>query len=134
MDCLFCKIINKEIPSKVIYEDDNYLSFLDINPNTKGHILVIPKKHVKNFTELTEEQATELIKIVKKIAPKLVSILGVEDYNLALNNGSVAGQIIDHVHWHIIPRYKDDGLKHWGSNQEEIDRLEETFNKLKDKI
>ncbi len=134
MDCLFCKIINKEIPSKVIYEDDNYLSFLDINPNTKGHILVIPKKHVKNFTELTEEQATELIKVVKKIAPKLVSILGVEDYNLALNNGSVAGQIIDHVHWHIIPRYKDDGLKHWGSNQEEIDRLEETFNKLKDKI
>ena len=81
MDCLFCKIINKEIPSKVIYEDDNYLSFLDINPNTKGHILVIPKKHVKNFTELTEEQATELIKVVKKIAPKLVSILGVEDYN-----------------------------------------------------
>lgn len=134
MDCLFCKIINKEIPSKVIYEDDNYLSFLDINPNTKGHILVIPKKHVKNFTELTEEQATELIKVVKKIAPKLVSILGVEDYNLALNNGSVAGQIIDHVHWHIIPRYKDDGLKHWGSNQEEIDRLEETFNKLKDKV
>jgi len=134
MDCLFCKIINKEIPSKVIYEDDNYLSFLDINPNTKGHILVIPKKHVKNFTELTEEQATELIKVVKKIAPKLVSILGVEDYILALNNGSVAGQIIDHVHWHIIPRYKDDGLKHWGSNQEEIDRLEETFNKLKDKI
>ena len=125
MDCLFCKIINKEIPANIIYEDDNYLSFLDINPNTKGHALVIPKKHVKNFTELTEEQAIELIKVV---------ILGVEDYNLGLNNGSIAGQIIDHVHWHIIPRYKDDGLKHWGSNKKEVDSLEETFNKLKNKI
>lgn len=134
MDCLFCKIINKEIPSRVIYEDDNYLSFLDINPNTKGHCLVIPKEHIKNFTELTEKQTTELIKVVKNIAPKLVELLDIKDYNLALNNGSIAGQIVGHIHWHIIPRYKDDGLKHWGSNQEEIDKLEETFNKLKNKI
>jgi len=134
MDCLFCKIINKEIPSKVIYEDDNYLSFLDINPNTKGHALVVPKKHTESFNDLNDEEAGELASKVHYIAKRLVKELNTEDYNLGLNNGSIAGQIIDHVHWHIIPRYKDDGLKHWGSNQEEVDRLEETFNKLKDKV
>lgn len=134
MDCLFCKIINKEIPANIIYEDDNYLSFLDINPNTKGHCLVIPKKHTESFNKLSDKEAGELASKVHYIANKLIKELNIKDYNLGLNNGSIAGQIINHVHWHIIPRYKNDGLKHWKSNKEEVDKLEETFNKLKDKI
>ena len=134
MDCLFCKIINKEIPAKIIYEDDNYLSFLDINPNTKGHTLVIPKKHTDTFNNLSDQEAGDLALKVHYIAHRLIKLLNTKYYNLGLNNGSNAGQIVNHVHWHIIPRYKDDGLKHWVANKEEIDLLEETFNKLKDNI
>ena len=134
MDCLFCKIINKEIPAKIIYEDDNYLSFLDINPNTKGHTLVIPKKHTDTFNNLSDQEAGDLALKVHYIAQRLIKLLNTEHYNLGLNNGSNAGQIVNHVHWHIIPRYENDGLKHWGAKKEEIDILEETFNKLKGKI
>ena len=134
MNCLFCQIIKKEIPAHIIYEDDNYLSFLDINPNAKGHSLVIPKKHTLDFNSLTNEEAGSLASQVHYIASRLSKALNTKDYNLGLNNGSQAGQIVNHVHWHIIPRYKDDGLKHWTSNKEERESLAETFKILKGKI
>ena len=141
-ECLFCKIINKEIPSQIIYEDENYLGFLDINPNTEGHALVVPKKHVDNFTNLTNQEAGDLLMAVHKIAPKLAKILGTETYYVALNNGKVvvsedgqvAGQLIDHVHWHIVPRYQNDGLMHWPINDQAKEKLDETFQKLQNKI
>ncbi len=134
MNCLFCQIIKKEIPAHIIYEDDNYLSFLDINPNAKGHSLVIPKKHTLDFNSLTDEEAGSLASQVHYIASRLSKALNTKDYNLGLNNGSQAGQIVNHVHWHIIPRYKDDGLKHWTSNKEERELLAETLKILKGKI
>jgi histidine triad (HIT) family protein len=134
MDCIFCKIINKEIPSSIIYEDDNFLCFLDIAPNTRGHSLVIPKQHTNNFTELDNNKVGEFAKLVHKLAPQIVEALGADGYNLGLNNGAVAGQVVEHVHWHIIPRYTDDGLKHWEKNKLEATKLDETFNILKDKI
>ena len=134
MNCLFCQIIKKEIPAHIIYEDDNYLSFLDINPNAKGHSLVIPKKHTLDFNSLTNEEAGSLASQVHYIASRLSKALNTKNYNLGLNNGSQAGQIVNHVHWHIIPRYKDDGLKHWTSNKEERESLAETFKILKGKI
>ncbi len=134
MACLFCQIIKKEIPAHIIYEDDNYLSFLDINPNTKGHALVIPKKHSPNFNNLTDQEAGSLASKVHYIASRLTKALKTEDYNLGLNNGLQAGQIINHIHWHIIPRYKDDNLKHWASNKKEKELLAETFKTLKDQI
>ena len=134
MNCLFCQIIKKEIPAHIIYEDDNYLSFLDINPNAKGHSLVIPKKHTLDFNSLTNEEAGSLASQVHYIASRLSKALNTKDYNLGLNNGSQAGQIVNHVHWHIIPRYKDDGLKHWTSNKEERESLAETLKILKGKI
>jgi len=134
MNCLFCQIIKKEIPAHIIYEDDNYLSFLDINPNTKGHVLVIPKKHTPDFNSLTDEEAGSLAFQVHYIASRLSKALNTKNYNLGLNNGSQAGQIVNHVHWHIIPRYKDDGLKHWTSNKEERELLAETLKILKGKI
>ena len=134
MDCIFCKIINKEIPSSIIYEDDNFLCFLDIAPNTRGHSLVIPKKHISSFTELDNNQAGEFTKVVHKLAPQIAKALDTDAYNLGLNNGTTAGQIVDHVHWHIIPRYHNDGLKHWGANTNEAEKIGETFDVLKDKI
>lgn len=129
-DCLFCKIINKEIPAKIIYEDDNCVVFLDINPNTKGHSLVVPKKHTSDFTNLTDQEAGDFASLVHKIAPKIISALDADGYNLGLNNGQAAGQVISHVHWHIIPRYQDDGLVHWKSNAKEAIDLDETWQLL----
>ncbi len=134
MDCIFCKIIKKEIPSSIIYEDDNYLCFLDIAPNTRGHCLVIPKKHTNNFTELDNNEVGDFAKLVHKLAPQIIKALNADGYVLGLNNGSAAGQVVDHVHWHIIPRYHNDGLKHWGANQTEAEKLDETFDILKNKI
>lgn len=133
-DCIFCKIIKGEIPAKKIYEDEKYLAFLDIKPNTKGHSLVIPKKHITNFTELTKAEVGELAQIVHKIAPQVVKLLSSDSFFLGLNNGRESGQIVDHVHWHIIPRYSDDGLVHWPCKEEENKLLDETFSKLENKI
>ena len=134
MDCIFCKIINKEIPSSIIYEDDNYLCFLDIAPNTRGHSLVIPKQHTNNFTALDNDKAGELAKTVHKLAPQIAKALDADGYNLGLNNGAAAGQIVDHVHWHIIPHYDGDDLKHWGANASEAEKLDKVFDILKNKI
>ncbi len=134
MDCIFCKIIKKEIPAMFIYEDDKFLSFLDIEPNTIGHALVIPKEHIENFSSLSSQLAAELIQVVHKIAPQLVKILGADGYNLAINNGQAAGQLINHAHWHIIPRYLDDNLVHWPHSQDAKEKLTSTFAKLEDKI
>ncbi len=132
MDCIFCKIIDKEIPARIVYEDDKYLAFLDINPVNKGHTLVIPKDHVATYSELDNEQAADMAKKAHQLAPQIVQALGAKGFNLCLNNGSVAGQIIDHVHFHIIPRFGGDNLQLWPGKEEEIDLLDETFSKLKE--
>jgi histidine triad (HIT) family protein len=134
MNCIFCKIINKEIPAKIIYEDDNFLAFLDIEPNTYGHTLVISKNHADNFTSMSSSAVAELIQVVHKIAPQLVEILGADGYNLAINNGRAAGQLVDHAHWHIIPRWVDDNLIHWPHSQIAKEKLAETFTKLEGRI
>ncbi|PIR06439.1 MAG: hypothetical protein COV55_04095 [Candidatus Komeilibacteria bacterium CG11_big_fil_rev_8_21_14_0_20_36_20] len=134
MDCLFCKIAHEKIAAQVVYEDDNHLAFLDINPVTKGHTLVIPKKHADNFSQLSNQEAKELAGKVHQIARPLVQALGAEGYNLGMNNGPVAGQIIDHVHWHIIPRYGNDNLHLWQRSDYEADLLDQTFEKLQGKI
>lgn len=134
MDCIFCKIVNKEIPAKIIFENDKYLAFLDITPNTIGHTLVIPKEHVDSFSNESDQQAVEHIQAVHKIAPQLVKIVRADGYNVAINNGAAAGQIIMHAHWHIIPRYHHDGLKHFDHSEEAKNKLDDTFNKLNAKI
>lgn len=113
MDCLFCKIIAKEIPSKIIYEDDSVLSFLDINAVTPGHVLVLPKRHSENIAVADDEDLIALTLAVKKLAPAVCRATSCDGWNLHVNNGNAAGQAIDHTHWHIIPRRKDDGLRHW---------------------
>lgn len=110
MNCVFCKIIDKEIPAKIIDEDENTISFLDIAPLNKGHTLVIPKKHYSDIHEIPYEELTVLIKKVKKIADSMKIALGCDGVNVFQNNGSAAGQLVFHIHFHVVPRYKGDHL------------------------
>lgn len=106
MDCLFCKIIKGEIPCTKIYEDDNVLSFLDIYPMNLGHCLVLPKEHCEILPEMKNKEIFEVIKKITSVLLKFNS--GV---NVLQNNGAAAGQGINHVHFHLIPRNDSDGVK-----------------------
>lgn len=106
MDCVFCKIINGDIPSYKIYEDEEILAFLDINPVSVGHTLIIPKKHVLDIMKIDDELFCKIINKAKDIA-KLINIkLNSSGFTLVQNNGSV--QEVKHFHLHVIPRYNSD--------------------------
>ena len=108
-DCIFCKIANGVVPSKTVYEDENFRVILDLGPATKGHALILPKEHYANLFELPEETAAAAMKVAKKLSAQMVENLGADGLNLVQNNGEVAGQTVKHFHLHLIPRYKDDG-------------------------
>lgn len=112
-DCVFCKIAKEEIPADKIYEDENFFAFLDINPNNPGHTLIIPKKHYKNLYELPDEVLSEIAPLIKKMAIAVKQGVNADGINIIMNNDSAAGQIVPHTHFHIIPRFSDDGLRHW---------------------
>ncbi|MFV0556303.1 MAG: HIT family protein [Lactovum sp.] len=107
-DCIFCKIINHEIPSVKIYEDDNLLAILDISQTTKGHTLVIPKRHARNLLAMSAEDSALLFAKIPEIANLLKSKLKAEGLNILSNNEELAGQSVFHTHIHLIPRYFDD--------------------------
>lgn len=106
--CIFCNIVNREIPSKIIYENDLILAFLDIFPILEGHTIVIPKNHYQNIEDIKESDFMELFKVVKLLAVHLHSKLNLEGYNILQNNFKAAGQEINHFHVHIIPRMNND--------------------------
>lgn len=112
-DCLFCKIINGEIPSSKVYEDNEIIAFLDIMPTNPGHTLVVPKKHGKDIFEIDEDLLGKLAIAVKKIAKAVMQATKATSFNLILNNGATAGQVIPHFHFHIVPRHEKDGYHHW---------------------
>lgn len=112
-NCVFCKIVKGELPSYKVYEDENNMAFLDINPTTHGHVLVIPKKHFINMEEIPEDLLAKTILIVKKIGKSIKENLDVVGYNVCENNDPGANQLIPHIHFHIIPRYQDDNLDPW---------------------
>ncbi|MFA5169593.1 MAG: HIT family protein [Candidatus Paceibacterota bacterium] len=134
-DCIFCKIINKEIPAHKIYEDDSVFSFLDNRPVSKGHVLVIPKKHAKDIFELDEETLKKISSVAKKIAQKMKDSLSIDGVNLYHASGEAAEQTVFHFHLHIIPRRKDDNLCFTRATvaKENIsqEELKETADKLK---
>lgn len=111
-NCIFCKIIAGQIPSAVIYEDQDFKVILDIGPAAKGHALILPKEHYANIYELPEELAAKAMVLGKKLAAHMTEKLGCDGFNLVQNNGEVAGQTVFHFHLHLIPRYKD------GNNQD----------------
>jgi len=107
-DCIFCKIVRGEIPSKKVYEDKDTLAFLDINPANPGHTLVVPKKHSEDLTKSGEEDITKAMHVVKKITATLKEKMNAIGVNVLQNNGKPAGQIVAHTHFHVIPRYPND--------------------------
>ena len=130
--CIFCKIVKKEIPASVVYEDEHVISFLDIMPANKGHCLVVPKKHCETLLDIQDGDLSELIKVVKKVTKALSLSIGNGAYNIVMNNGEVAGQLVQHAHIHIIPRFKGDRLRlSWSHKGYKDKEIEEYQNKIK---
>lgn len=129
-DCIFCKILSKNIPSNIVFENENVLAFLDNKPISKGHVLVMPKKHFETLSTTPDELVQELILVTKKVADAAVTSLEADGYNVGINNGPASGQVIMHTHFHIIPRYKDDGLKHWPNKDTTDDALKTVQQKI----
>lgn len=109
--CIFCKITKKEFGSNILYEDDDFQVILDNSPATKGHGILIPKKHFKDLFEMDEETATRLFPVVLKVAKIMKEEFKCTGFNLLQNNGSDAGQTVFHFHLHLIPRYGEDSIK-----------------------
>jgi len=108
-DCIFCKIVEGKIPAAKIYEDDNVISFLDIMPANKGHCLIITKHHHEHLLTLKENELNAVMQAAQKVANAVSVALGCEGYNLVMNNGKIAGQVVMHTHMHVIPRFSNDG-------------------------
>ena len=108
-DCIFCKLANGEIPTNVVYEDDDFTVILDAAPATKGHCLILPKEHAANIFEIDDDTLGKAILLAKKMAGHLTEKLSCDGINIVQNNGERAGQTVFHFHIHLIPRYKEDG-------------------------
>jgi histidine triad (HIT) family protein len=116
MPCLFCSIIAKSVPAHRVYEDDATLAFLDIHPVHPGHLLVIPKIHTDDLRTADGVSLAACIIVAQRLAHALEETLSCEGVNLLQNSGVAAGQVIPHLHFHLIPRWSSDGLRHWPGN------------------
>lgn len=124
-DCIFCKIVNGEIPSKSIYEDEDFRVILDLQPATKGHALILPKEHADNLYQLSDDVAAKVMVLAKKLAIGMTEKLGCDGFNLVQNNGETAGQTVMHFHLHLIPRYQQDGQNiNWTPGRMSAEELE----------
>ena len=110
MDCIFCKIAAGEIPSVRVYEDDRVLAFMDINPLSEGHLLIIPKAHAATIYEITEDDFLAVMSATHKLADAVKKALNPDGINLLQLNGRAANQVVPHLHMHIVPRWSGDGL------------------------
>lgn len=108
-NCLFCKIINREIGAMIVYEDDHAMAFLDVNPRSPGHTMVIPKTHAENIVSLPESEVEALFMAVRKVAGHLGVVLSPDGLTIGINQGGASGQAVPHLHVHIMPRYAGDG-------------------------
>jgi histidine triad (HIT) family protein len=108
-ECLFCKIAMGDVPSQKLYEDAEHLAFLDINPRNPGHTLVMPKKHYETILEMPDNEIGELFRLVKKIAVAVKKGMNADGISIGQSNERAAGQVIPHVHVHVIPRFLSEG-------------------------
>jgi len=133
-DCLFCQIVAGEVPSFKVAESDNAIAILDVNPVNPGHTLIIPKKHSESMLDADDEILKEMILFTKRVAQAILDAFGYDAFNLELNNGRISGQIIPHLHWHIVPRTADDGLQHWPGKKYPGGEAEKVAEKIKAQI
>lgn len=131
MENIFLKIINREIPAHIIYEDDLVIAFLDIMPVNKGHALVVPKKHFVNILDGDPDILAHMMKVAQKVAQAQVKELGAEGFNLVVNNGVAGGQEVMHSHFHVVPRYLNDNAYQKPSH---VECSKEEFVEIKEKL
>ena len=129
-NCIFCKIINKEIPSKIIYEDDVCMAFLDLSQATYGHTIVIPKKHFANILEVDPETLAHVMQVTQKLAQNIVEKLAAKGVNILTNTNEVAGQTVHHFHVHILPRYDETELVIEFNDHSQDVNLDEVYEKI----
>ena len=130
-NCIFCKILNGDIPSRKVFEDDDFCVIMDVDPATKGHCLILPKEHYAKLLAMPDELAARVLPLAKKVAAHLQETLGCDGINLVQNNGETAGQTVFHFHMHLIPRYKEDGQKiGWNPGSPSQEELEEIKNQI----
>lgn len=112
-NCIFCKIIKKEIPSQFVFEDKTVVAFLDISPVNAGHTLVVPREHHADILDTPDAVLSDMMTHAKRIAKAVMAATKSDGFNIGINTKAAAGQVIFHTHLHIIPRLSADGLKHW---------------------
>jgi histidine triad (HIT) family protein len=134
-DCIFCRIIKGESPCAKLYEDKHVLSFLDINPINRGHALVITKKHYPTLFDVPSEELQACAIVAQKVARAVQKAVSASGLNLLQNNFPVAGQLIEHVHFHLIPRHPSDGfLTSWPGKPYPPGQLEQTLARVKSQM
>ena len=134
MSCIFCKIRDNQAPSYKVYEDKRTLAFLDVNPVADGHVLLIPREHIQYIEGLPPEVSEALMKVLIKLVPSVQRAMNATDSNIGINNGPNAGQIIPHLHIHIIPRPSKAGRLLFSSPTRFIPRKKEYYEKIAEKI
>jgi len=133
--CVFCKIVAGEIPSLKVFEDSSVFAFLDIGPLAEGHLLVIPKKHFVSLSEMSDEDITGVTRHLPRLGRTVVEAVSAEGYNVLQNNGKVAGQEVQHVHFHIIPRKASDGLGYrWNASKYPEGKAEEVRRRIQEML
>jgi histidine triad (HIT) family protein len=133
-DTIFGKIIRREIPAEIVYEDADTLAFLDIAPNSPGHTLVVPKTPSRNLIDIEDDAYLAVMKTVKKIAPVVQKAMEAEGFNILVNNESEAGQQVFHTHVHIIPRYKTAAFQKFPPGKPNVKTTPEDLKEVADKI
>jgi histidine triad (HIT) family protein len=133
--CIFCKMVAGEIPVAKIYEDQVVISFLDIGPVSDGHALVIPKQHFEKLHDCPPELLGQVASKLGKIAKAVIAAVDSHDYNLLCNNGRAAGQLVEHLHFHIIPRNSGDGVfNRWPAYEYEKGKIDEIAARIRENL
>jgi len=132
-DCIFCKIIEGKIPCAKVYDQGGIFAFLDIAPVNKGHALVVPKKHYATLFDIPPDLGRELLSALKLVGAAVMQATGAAGLNVGMNNFEVAGQLVHHAHFHLIPRHEGDGLRLWTQHAyesgEEMQKLAQAVKK-----
>ena len=134
-DCLFCRMVAGQIPVAKIFEDDVILAFLDIGPISDGHTLVVPKQHFEKLHECPAELLSAVATRLGKVARAMAVAMNYEGYNVLCNNGPAAGQVVEHLHFHIIGRNSGDGLfNRWPSHRYQTGKIEDIADRIRKKL
>lgn len=129
--CDFCKIINKQLSAHIVYEDEQLISFLDIDPIHEGHVLIVPKKHVDSIEKLSDDELIDIMRVARKVVVTLKTVYGNESYSIMQNGGKFCDY--GHAHFHVFPRYDNDGFG-WTYPEGESKYSERVAEKLRDKL